>query len=369
MYRIVLLLLVILIAVPSFLGGSQKARLNSLYNRIERERMKLFKVKRESENVMRNIYSINKKLRTTSHRLYYTQGQIRRLSFQQQQNRQNIQKIESSYRKRKYMLRSRIVEIYKDNNLGYLNVFFSPQSFQDFINKSYFFEKLLENDAQNIQTLINQESRLAMENQVLNRKTYQVEKLRDRYYKEKQNYQTQKNSKQTILNDLERRTQEYEKNIAVLEQNSREIEALLVNMIKSGKLSGNPGTGRYMWPCKGRLTSGFGWRRHPYFRVVKFHQGLDIAAPYGTPIKAADSGLVIFADRWGGYGRAVILDHGGGKSTVYAHMSKIITKKGDIVSKGTVIGKVGSSGYSTGPHVHFEIRKNGKPTNPRPSLP
>ena len=94
------------------------------------------------------------------------------------------------------------------------------------------------------------------------------------------------------------------------------------------------------------------------------HTGLDIANKHGTPIRAADAGEVIFSGWWDGYGKAIVIDHGRRTTTVYGHMSRIYKKVGAIVAKGQTIGLVGSTGYSTGPHLHFEVRKNGKPVNP-----
>ncbi|HHU63282.1 MAG TPA: peptidoglycan DD-metalloendopeptidase family protein [Clostridiales bacterium] len=118
------------------------------------------------------------------------------------------------------------------------------------------------------------------------------------------------------------------------------------------------GTGNFSLPTRGTITSRFG------MRWGKLHTGVDIGAPVGTPIRASDSGRVIFAGWSGGYGKLVKIDHGGGKVTYYAHCSSIAVSKGQKVSKGQVIARVGSTGNSTGPHLHFEIRINGKPINP-----
>lgn len=118
------------------------------------------------------------------------------------------------------------------------------------------------------------------------------------------------------------------------------------------------GTGNIGLPARGRITSRFG------YRGKEFHTGVDIAAPYGSPIYAADNGKVIWAGWDGNYGRLVKIDHGNGMVTYYAHTSRIVVKVGQRVAKGQLIAYVGTSGRSTGPHVHFEVRKNGKPINP-----
>lgn len=122
--------------------------------------------------------------------------------------------------------------------------------------------------------------------------------------------------------------------------------------------------GRFSWPVVGKITSPFGWRRHPIKRKKSFHAGLDIGLPRYTPIRAANGGEVIYAGWMNGYGRTVIIRHNSVCTSLYAHAQSISVKKGQYVKKGQVIAAVGSSGWATGPHCHFEIRLNDKPTNP-----
>jgi murein DD-endopeptidase MepM/ murein hydrolase activator NlpD len=117
-------------------------------------------------------------------------------------------------------------------------------------------------------------------------------------------------------------------------------------------------------PIPGRLTSNFGWRIHPIYHTRRFHAGVDFGAPLGTAIGAADSGMVIYAGWYGGYGNAVILDHGSGLTTVYGHTSRLYVRVGQLVQKGQTIAAVGSTGLSTGPHLHFEVRRRGQVVNP-----
>lgn len=123
--------------------------------------------------------------------------------------------------------------------------------------------------------------------------------------------------------------------------------------------------GKFILPVNGRFSSGFGTRVHPISGVRKMHTGQDIAAASGTPIKAAGSGKVITATYLNGYGNTVVIDHGGGVSTLYGHCSRLFVSVGQSVTQGQKIAAVGSTGYSTGPHLHFEVRINGKPVNPR----
>jgi len=130
----------------------------------------------------------------------------------------------------------------------------------------------------------------------------------------------------------------------------------------------NRGNQQYRWPLMGRISSTFGWRRHPITRRNDFHTGIDIRASRGAPIHAARDGRVTFAGWMGAYGKTVVIDHGGGHSTLYAHASAILVRQGERVTTGQTIARVGSTGRSTGPHLHFEIRVNNRAVDPRPLL-
>lgn len=119
-----------------------------------------------------------------------------------------------------------------------------------------------------------------------------------------------------------------------------------------------------VWPVQGRITAGFGERLDPFSGEGAFHSGLDISAPYGTEVEAAGDGLVIQADRDAGYGRTILIDHGDGITTRYGHLSKMFVVLGEQVKQGEVIGEVGMSGKTTGPHLHYEVLIHGTPVNP-----
>lgn len=140
--------------------------------------------------------------------------------------------------------------------------------------------------------------------------------------------------------------------------------AAMEDEIRRAATGGGSNPGVLAWPVGGPLTSGFGWRTHPITGATKFHAGIDIGAGSGTPISAAGSGTVIVASWYGGYGNTVVIDHGGGLTSLYAHQSGLNVSNGQSVSKGQTIGWVGSTGFSTGPHLHFETREGGSPVNP-----
>jgi murein DD-endopeptidase MepM/ murein hydrolase activator NlpD len=168
-----------------------------------------------------------------------------------------------------------------------------------------------------------------------------------------------------LLEDIEQNRERYEQAVADLQAESERISGV----IQSGGSSGSgQHSGQLFWPTSGSIVSGFGWRTHPIFGTRRFHAGVDIGAACGQPIWAAEDGRVISAGWNGGYGNATIIDHGGGLSTLYAHQSSFAVSSGASVNRGQTIGYVGTTGYSTGCHLHFEVRVNGTPVDPVPYL-
>lgn len=150
---------------------------------------------------------------------------------------------------------------------------------------------------------------------------------------------------------------------------SENIKAMIQSMEAASSMPAGGGSGAFMWPCSGPITSYYGWRTHPIFRTKRYHSGMDIAVDTGTPIHAAASGTVIYSGWMGGYGYCVMISHGGGLVSLYGHNSSLAVGEGQRVSQGQVIAYAGSTGYSTGPHCHFEVRVHGEVTDPLNYLP
>ena len=163
-----------------------------------------------------------------------------------------------------------------------------------------------------------------------------------------------------LLSQVNEEITDHEGQVAALEAESEELEReILRRQIREGRAPG-----RLAWPVSGVLTSPYGMRIHPVLGGWRMHNGIDVGLPTGSPIYASANGRVILSGRWGGYGRTVVLDHGGGLSTLYAHQSSIAVSVGDELLAGDVIGYIGCSGYCTGPHLHFEVREAGAPVDP-----
>lgn len=161
-----------------------------------------------------------------------------------------------------------------------------------------------------------------------------------------------------------------------LQRESAEIHSLLAQQaaaaagaaLSPSGTTAPPGSGQLLFPANGPITSGFGYRVHPIFGSTRMHTGIDISAPYGAPVWAADSGTVAFVGTMSGYGNTVVVDHGGGLATTYNHLSAFFVGGGQRVERGSEIAAVGCTGYCTGPHLHFEVRVNGTPVDPLPYL-
>lgn len=168
-----------------------------------------------------------------------------------------------------------------------------------------------------------------------------------------------------LLEEVRRRRAEFEAEIATLKAESSTVSALLKGLAAWPVGTSAVGSGAMTTPLPGSpFSSVFGPRLHPIFGTVRMHEGLDFAAASGTPIRSAAAGTVVAAGMRGGYGNATIIDHGGGLATLYAHQSELFVTAGSAVAAGQVIGAVGSTGFSTGPHLHFEVRRSGTPVDP-----
>ena len=286
-------------------------------------------------------------------------------------NQAELDKKQQEVDRRMVIYRKRLRDIYINGQINYLDVLLGAKDFSDFSSRMYLLQKIISSDL----AMLDQLKKDADE--INSRKQQLAAEM-----KEIKTTQAELAAKQAKVNKLrEERAQvlykaqeeeassqaEYERLLAI----SENIAAMLRNMESGGggAPAGKGGTGRFMWPCTGPITSYYGWRTHPIFGTTKYHSGMDIAVDTGTPIHAADSGTVVYSGWLGGYGNCVMIDHGGGLVSLYAHNSSLAVGEGQYVQKGTVVAYAGSTGYSTGPHCHFEVRLHGEVTEPLDYLP
>lgn len=269
-------------------------------------------------------------------------------------------------------MKSRIRQAYKYQRAGMLELLFSATDINSFLDTLYFEKIVLREDYKKMQAVKAKANQIAeLKAQVQAQKRLVEASLKD-INDQKITIQHSINENKNMIEKLNKDKSYYERSERELARQSASIQNMIENMTKRNTRPGAPqvkvSSSGFIYPISGRITSQFGWRTHPIFKSRIFHSGIDIAGPNGGAIKASNDGRVIYAGWYGGYGKVVILDHGviNGKpiTTLYGHMSAINVSNGQNVKKGQTIGKEGSTGYSTGPHCHFEVRVNGKPTNP-----
>ena len=202
---------------------------------------------------------------------------------------------------------------------------------------------------------------LATEQAAAERARQDVERATDAQRQLTEQVATERATRQATLVRLESDLASYTQLVAAYEAESARLAEELA---QSRWQAAAPGPGGLLWPTEGRAGSGYGYRTHPIFGTRRLHTGVDISAPTGQAIVAAAAGQVVSAGWRGGYGQAVVIDHGGGLATLYAHQSRLLVTAGQVVEAGQQIGEVGTTGQSTGPHLHFEVRENGTPRDP-----
>lgn len=303
-----------------------------------------------------NINSINEKIDTINKKINLKEVEINNTQVE-------LENVIIKSEEQDEQLRKRLRTMYKFGNHSYLEVILNSNNLSDLMTNLDRVQLVLEQDKKMLETLEKYrkevsefKEKLATEKKELqNFKKQNEAHLADVKSKQKQ-LQSQKLVVATDLAAVGRAMDE-------LEADSRRVTQLLKQMAVTRSFVG----GKFSWPLpKNRtyITSPFGYRIHPIYKYKKLHSGTDIGAPRGTPIYAALGGQVITARYLGGYGNCVMIDHGGGYVTLYAHASKLRCSQGQWVEKGDIVAEVGSTGASTGNHLHFEIRKNGDFTDP-----
>jgi murein DD-endopeptidase MepM/ murein hydrolase activator NlpD len=241
----------------------------------------------------------------------------------------------------------------------------SSRDLNQFASRRHQVARIYENDRQLLGELKQKADTIEAKREKVAETKNEVILLNQKLAYQKANFEAEAEAQANIVSRLNSDRVALELAEQRLAEDSRKIALLILSKTQSPQnMILIPGTGQMMYPTIGPISSTYGYRIHPILGYEKFHSGIDFAADYGTLIYAADSGTVIFAGWYGGYGNAVIVSHGNGITTLYGHTEEIYVAEGQAVQKGQPIAAVGSTGYSTGPHLHFEVRANGEPTDP-----
>ena len=348
----------------------KRAELNEVQSQMQKMQERKEKARQKAEAASVGLEEIQTRINQLRGQARELQGKSDALQAKINDNKAKLAQKQAEVDKRKKIYSKRLRQIYMNGQVNYLDVLLGARDFSDFASRMYLLQKIISSDIEMLTQLQKAEAEVKSRQEQLDAEMKEIKstqaeleakRARANRLKEQRSYMLYK------AQEEERQSQsEYERLLAI----SENITAMLRNMESGGgSSSGSGGTGRFIWPCRGEITSYFGWRTHPIFGTTKYHSGMDIAVDYGTPILAADSGTVIYSGWLGGYGYAVMIDHGSGLVTLYAHNQSLNVYEGQYVTKGTCIAYAGSTGYSTGPHCHFEVRLHGEVTEPLNYLP
>ena len=279
------------------------------------------------------------------------------------------------------ILKNRLKKYYKYNDMTYLSVLLHSQDFSQFLNRYRYLEKILENDANIVRQVKEQVEIVKSQRDSLQNKKEITKLLEQEIEKENENIKISIEAKNKYINKIEEEKKNHLAKLEELEKSSAQIKEIIdlayrekekaqqsqrqpEKVTPRAEVTLKPQKGIFQLPLKGSIISNFGKQKQEELNAYIFNSGIDISAPLGEAVRAASFGRVIYIGNIKGYGDIVILDHGGNVTTLYAHLSKVLIKINDQISKGQIIGQVGTSGGAKSPQLHFEVRVEGKPVDP-----
>ncbi len=338
---------------------------SELENQINSSNEQIQFIENELSMTVAEIAEINQKILDKQMEIETLEAQEKELLKYLQKAERELEKSNKRYDEQKKLLDKRLIALYEMGSTSYLDVLLTSKNISEFLSNYYLITEIAEADT----TLLKDVDAEKIYNEKLNETLNSKKRALDDSIEQKESNAIllenmsiiRTNKLQSLTEEefaLEQMVEEYQKQVADIET---EIRLLAIANVGSEYVGGS-----MAWPVPGytRITSPFGMRTHPITGVFKLHTGCDIGAPYGAQFIAANDGIVTYAGQNKAYGNMVIIDHGGGVTTLYAHGSKILVNVGDVVSQGTPVLEVGSTGYSTGPHAHFEVRINGEYVQP-----
>ena len=317
-----------------------------------------------SEN-MQQLQELDVKISTSQEELNKINVDVEDLTKQIEENETKLSYIEEKYENLRKVYIKRMVAIYKSPQLQYLDVLLNSENMIEFISNYYSIKELMNFDKKIIEEVKQQKDAIETTKKILAEKKEQIVVAKQNQIKQSQVLANTKTTREYYISKLTDQEKELQQKIDTYNNQVAEIEAE-IRLLAANSISEDYIGGAIKWPVPGysTITSQYGMRVHPITGAYKLHTGVDIGAPMGASFVAAANGIVTKATYNFAYGNMVIIDHGGGVQTLYAHGSEIMVQLGQTVSAGTEVLKVGSTGYSTGPHAHFEIRINGQTVNP-----
>lgn len=338
---------------------------NELTGQLSESNNRLKVVQDEISSNMQELQDLDTEIAQSQEELTKINQDVDTLMTQIQENEEKLDKVQSEVDKMQSLVDARVIAMYETPKLQYLEILLTSESFTEMLGNYYNLKDLIEYDSELLETAKNQRREIATTKKILAEKKQQVVKDKQTQQKKSQVLSNVKKTREYYLSKLSKEEQDLQAQIDEYNTQVAEIEAE-IKMMALNSIGPDYMGGAMTWPVPGytSLTSLYGMRVHPITKAYKLHTGVDISAPMGATFVAAADGVVTKATFNKAYGNMVVIDHGGGVQTLYAHGSEILVQVGQQVTKGTQVLKVGSTGYSTGPHAHFEIRINGQTVDP-----
>lgn len=373
MHKKIFKILITLITICAITFVSYAADLNELQNqkneiqnKVNESQENLQIIDQELSSNLKQVQKMDEEIQEKQKALDKVNSDISELEKSIKEIEVKLKLITEKYNNQKSLLDKRLVAMYEMRQTSYLDMLFTSSNLSDFISTYYLITELTSYDMDLLE-VVEQEKKTIENNQA--KLDYQKQNLEKQRQVQVKTQVVLENSKLLRENYIAKLSEEEKQIQSQIDDYNSQITALeeeIKSLVVTASFGENYKGGKMIWPIAGHydITSPFAMRVHPITKVYKLHTGIDISAQTGTDFLAAAYGVVVKAEYNGAYGNMVIIDHGGGVQTLYAHGSSIETQVGNIVNAGDVVLKVGSTGYSTGPHAHFEIRINGSAVNP-----
>ena len=338
---------------------------NQLTQALDESNNRLQAVQEQLSTNMQELQDLDNQIAQSQEELNTINTDINDLMNQIKENEEKLSKTQAEFDKIQGLLDARIIKMYETPKFEFLQVILASKNVTEMLSTYYAMKELAEYDKQLLDTVKKQKEDIETTKKILAEKKKQVVTNKQSQQKKAQVLANTKKMRQYYISKLSTEEQELQAKIDEYNGQVNAIEAE-IKLMALNSISADYIGGAMTWPIPGytTITSEYGMRVHPITGAYKLHTGTDIGAPMGADFVSAAKGVVVKATYNAAYGNMVIIDHGGGVQTLYAHGSEILVQVGQEVEAGTPVLKVGTTGYSTGPHAHFEIRINGQTVNP-----
>lgn len=332
-------------------------QINNLNKQKQDEKNKLNNVQQEKAKLSNAQSQAQKAYQQSVNELEHAEEEAKELD-------NSVKEAEKKYKNQKELLKKRIRIMYQNSNTSYMSTLAQSENLGDFLGKVQILSSIAKKDQVLANTLEAAKNDVEYKRTLKEEQSRQIAKLTEEKKRTVNNLQASRSMKEEEERKLTASLAAIEQKENELLKKSEEL-ASLINNLKVRRKGGYV-NGQMTWPAPGYggISSYYGNRKHPVLGTYRMHTGIDIAAPQGAAIVAANKGTVVYAGWQDGYGNTIMVDHGGDIITLYAHCSSLLGKVGQEVDTGTVIAKVGSTGLSTGPHLHFEVRTGGSTVDP-----